>query len=372
VRRTTLACAALVVVVLVTLCVAEVWPRMELRDVAGPSGVVHLPSWLPGDCPFYRAATTALLHGRLDLRGDPLFGVLPAPGQVALGTHGEWYPKHPLLLSALAVPFYAALGDRGLLLFNLLQVTALDVLILLLARRAASDGIALAVALWFALGSLLRLVALNVSPDVLSTLVVLGAVLALLSRRAVLAGALLGLSVWAKWTNLFFLGPALVYGAFALGPRAALRMVAGAGPPLLALAGLNWHMFGSPLVTPYDRVLSGAGGIEPSHRQLFDQPVLAGLWRQLTDHQMGLVASAPQVILALPGLVALFVSTRDEALLIAALCAVQLAVFAPYREWAASSYGSRFLLTVVVLSALPVAALAQWVLAPLGDAETRS
>jgi hypothetical protein len=63
---------------------------MEERTVVGPAGVVHLASWLPGDCPFYRAAAAALLRGSLDLRGDPLFGVLGAPGQVALGARGEW------------------------------------------------------------------------------------------------------------------------------------------------------------------------------------------------------------------------------------------------------------------------------------------
>src|SRR6266446_1038287 len=165
--RSMLSCAVLVIVVLLTLWVAEVRPRMEERAVVGPAGVV---------------------------------------------------------------PFYAALGDHGLLLFNLLQLTALDVLVFLLARRAASDAVAFAVALWFALGSLLRPVALNVAPDVLSTLVVLGAVLALLSRHTVLAGALLGVSVWAKWTNLFFLGPALVYALF-LGRRAAMQLAAAAVPP---------------------------------------------------------------------------------------------------------------------------------------------
>jgi len=356
--------AALLVCVAVGLWFAEIRPQLEDRVHRGADGrPLHIPTYLPGDCPFYRAAATSLLRdGDLDLRNDPLWSVLRPESQVALGARGEWYPKHPLLLPVLALPFYAAAGDAGLLAFNLAQLVALNALIFLAARRFTSDASALALCLWFAFGSLLRPVAYNFAPDVLSTLVVFAGYLALVSRRPALAGVLLGLAVWSKWTNLLFLPVAGVYALLALDLRSALRLSLAATPFLAALGVLNWHMFGSPLVTPYDRVLAAGGGVEPSHRAQFDLPFWSGLWRQVTDPRLGLLRSAPQVLFAVPGVWFLWRRARSEAALVTAFCAVQMAVFAPYRAWHASNYGHRFLMTVVALSAIPVAALAQRVL----------
>ena len=132
-----------------------------------------------------------------------------------------------------------------------------------------------------------------------------------------------------------------------------------AAVPIAALLALNWHMFGSPLVTPYDRVLivqNHRWVLEPSHRTFFTLPFWRGLWTQLTDGHMGLLVAAPPVLLALPGLVVIFRRVRAEALLIGGACAAQLAMFAKYEQWNVSSYGPRFLLSVVALSALPAAA----------------
>jgi len=118
-------------------------------------------------------------------------------------------------------------------------------------------------------------------------------------------------------------------------------------------------MFGSPLVTPYDRVLVVENlrwVVEPSHRTFFTVPFWRGLWTQLTDAHMGLVVAAPPFVLALPGLFLLYRKARVEALLVGGSCAVQLAMFAKYEQWNISSYGPRFLLSVVALSALPAAA----------------
>ena len=358
--------AALIACVAVGLWFGEVRPQLQDVSYPTPDGrTVHLPTYLPGDCPFYRAAAASLWRDLdLDLRNDPTWSVLRPEGQLSLGARGEWYPKHPLLLPVAALPFYAAAGDPGLLLFNLVQLVGLDALIFLAARRFTGDLAALAIALWFAFGSLLRPAAYNFAPDVLSSLVVLGGYLALTSRRPMLAGLLFGLSVAAKWTNLLFLPVAAAYALVALGRRPALLFATACAPALALLGILNWHMFGSPLTTPYDRVLAPSGALEPSHRTLFSQPFWAGLWEQIRDPRLGLLRSAPQVLFALPGFALLFRRARAEALFVASLCAVQMAVFAPYRMWSASSYGHRFLMTVVTLCSVPVAALAQWALDP--------
>ena len=355
--------AALFVLVVAGLWFHEARPQLQTRSFPWPghADAFTLPTWLPGDCPYYRASIRSLLRDRdLDLRNDLATDVVPAAGQVALGARGEWYPKHPIGLSLAALPFYAAFGDQGLLLFNLLQLGALAVLVFALAHRYAGEALSFGVALAYAFGTLLRGAAYNFSPDVFSTLLVTAAVLALLQKRAGVGGLLFGLAVVAKWTNLAFLPVAGIWVLLSMGLRPALRFSLLAAPALLGLAALNWRMFGSPLITPYDHVLMYQGtkvAIEPSHREAFDQPFFATLWLQIVRPEKGLVSSAPWVLLAPLGLVPLFFRLRAEAALLVALCLTQLAVFAPYRYWGASSYGHRFLLTVVALSAAPVAAL---------------
>jgi hypothetical protein len=330
-----------------------------------------LPSYLPGDCPFYRATIVSLLaDGDLDLRDDVDWDVLSPEGQVSLGTSGAWYPKHPLALSLAALPAYALFRDPGLLAFNLAQLLALDCLLFLAARRVAGEAVALSIALLFALGTLLRPVALNFSPDVFSTLLVLGGALVLLGSRPALAGALLGASIAAKWTNLCFLPVALAFAVVFLGRRGALRFVLGAAPFLVALGVLNAHMFGSPFLTPYDRVgihLRDAPQLEPSHRMRFTVPFWSGLSAQLFDPELGLFRSAPPLLLSLAGVPILLRRFRREAFVVLSFSLAQLLVFARYEDWRASSYGHRFLMTVVVLGVLPAAALCDRVLGWLAD-----
>ena len=323
----------------------------------------HVPTYLPGDSRFYRGTAESLLRdGDLDLRNNIYWGAVGAAGQVSLGKRGEWYPKHPIALALAALPFYAVLGDPGLLLFNFIQLTALELLIFLLARRYVADELAIATTLAFAFGTLLRPVAYNYSPDVLSTLVVMGGTLMLLDKRVGWGGFLLALSVTVKWTNVIFLPLAALWVLATIGFPAALRFSLLALPPLLGLAALNWHMFGSPLLTPYDQVLAFNGGIEQSHRSAFDLPFWRTLWLQLWAKDLGLLDSAPFVVVAPFGLILLWRRHRAEAVLIAALGVAQILVFAPYRYWDASNFGHRFLLTAVTLAAGPVAVVIAWLL----------
>jgi hypothetical protein len=356
--------AGLFLAVVAGLYFQEIRPQIEDRVYPGSDGrPFHLPTYLPGDCPFYRATALSLLREKdLDLRDDMAWNVVPPQGQVALGARGEWYPKHPILLPIAALPFYAAWRDEGLLAFNVAQVALLDVLVFFLARRLTSDAVALSVAVWFAFGSLLRPVAYNFSPDVFSTVLVVTGYLALVARRWGVAGLLFGLAVAAKWTNLVFLPIAAFFAIATAGVRPAIRFALAATPPLLGLAMLDFHMFGSPFVTPYDRVLGEGFRLEPSHRTQFDRPFLAGLWTQIVEPRLGLLRSAPQALFAVPGFFLLARRAPAEAALCAALCGAQMAVFAPYRMWDASNYGHRFWMTAIVLCAVPVAAVADRVL----------
>ena len=366
--RAPLVAAALVVVTVVGWTAIEVIPRygVERHRYEGP-GFLDRPTYLVGDCVYYRAIIVSLLEDRdLDVANNLMAQrYFPLSSNVARGRHGEYYPKHPIVLAVAALPFYAVAGDLGLLAFNLAQLAALVLVMWIGARRYVAPAVALGLVLWYAFGTLLRPAAYNFAPDVLSTLLVAGAIVALLGARTVAAGVLLGLSLWAKWTNAVFVPVALVWLAARRDWRSLARFGAGVAAPVAGLLALDWHMFGSPFVTPYDRVLVAQHQrwvLEPSHRTFFTVPFWSGLWTQISDRNAGLVVAAPPVLLALPGFVALYRRARADALLVGAACLAQLATFAKYEQWNVSSYGPRFLLSVVALSALPAAAALGWVI----------
>jgi hypothetical protein len=368
-RRVVLPCL-IALCVLVGLTLNEVVPRHEVVSLHGEGERwQNHPRFLRGDCVYYRATLISLLEdGDLDLKNNPPPTRYSFSSNVALGKNGAWYPKHSLLMPIVAAPLYWIAGDLGLLGFNLLQLTALCVCLWLGARRYTSEAISFALVVWFAFGTMLRPSAYNFSPDVFSTLLVSAALLALLSRRAVVAGVLLGLSVWAKWTNLVFLPVAGVFLLADRDVRAILRFGLGSAVPILALLALNQHMFGSPWITPYDRVLTLTGSqwaLEPSHRTLFGVPFWTGLWEQLTNRRIGLLVGCPPILLAPVGLAWLARRAPKQALLLGGACLAQFAMFAKYEQWQMSSYGPRFLMTVVAVGAWLAAAALEAVIAAL-------
>lgn len=331
------------------------------NEAEGPS-----PTFLYGDCPYLRATTRSLLQrGSLDLRPEFLSPQRPAwftpVTNASLGTQGEWYPKHTLVLPALAVPFLALLGDPGLLVLNVLLLVALCVVLFRLCVRAAGVPAALVVTVWFASGTLLRPLAYNFSPDVLSTLLVLLDVELWLAGWPMLSGAAMGMAVVTKWSNGVLVFPLALWVWRARAPAGRWRWCAGLGLWAVVGATLNTVMFGAPWVTPYDRVMAAVTlegvTLEASHRSFFDQPFFMGLWTQLTDPRMGVVASAPPVLVSVVGWMRWRRRPEFPWGWLAGTAAVQLAFFAPYRLWQESNAGHRFVLTALVLMA-PAAALA--------------
>src|SRR5262245_33938737 len=106
------------------------------------SVAVYRPlTYLVGDGPYYAETAVSLLYDHdLDLRNQLPGGLVVHGQQIALGTNGSWYPKHPILLPVLAVPFLQAFGLPGLLLFNLIVFAALAAAMTRLAAREASPS----------------------------------------------------------------------------------------------------------------------------------------------------------------------------------------------------------------------------------------
>lgn len=324
--------------------------------------------YLRGDCPYYYAAAESLLRdGDLDL-GNQLPGELRHHStDVALDRFGRLVPKHPLVLPLLALPLVAAFGQPGALVFNLLQLTALLGVLYGLALRCAGPWAAAVAVALTGTATLLPRYAWNFSPDVLATLLLAAGLLALPAEREpaplrhLAAGLLLGLAVVAKLPYLVALPGAL---ALVGSPwrRALPPLVAGLALPLALWALLNSHLFGSPLTSGYDRIaILGQGEVRTySQRDDFDLPLRRGLAGQLLDRRHGLLPTTPLTLVSLAALPLLARRRPRLALAVGMTAAALLLFFSRYELWYTSAYGNRFLMPVVALAALPLAALGEW------------
>ena len=330
---------------------------------------VRSGDFLIGDCPYYASAAVSLwADGDLDLANQLKGGLEAHQRQVALGRGGAWYPKHPVLMPLLSVPFYALFGVAGFLAFNVLVLAGLGAVIWALCRRHVSAGVATLTTTVILAGTFLRAYVYNASPDLLSTLLVLGGLFLVLQGRPLSGGVLLGLSVMAKITNVF--GLLLVTGFLLARPgrREALRVAAAALPFLAILAILNSVMFGSPVTSGYDRtlVLEEGRPATVSHRGFFDLPLSDGVRGQLFSSRTGLIPTSPVLLLALPGLVLLIRRRPWEGLLLLCLCEFTFLLFSTYRWWATSHYGNRFLMAPVALTAVPLSLTFDWMRQAMG------
>lgn len=315
--------------------------------------------YLPGDCPYYAATAESLLRD-----GDFDLGNQLAPGRTreeradalrehdsyfALGPDGRVVPKHSVLLSILSLPFRAALGRPGFLVFNVVQVCLLVYSLSLLAGDTRTARLlALVAYMW----SPLSYYTYNFSPDVLGALLATRVYLAALRGRWVWCGLLAGLAVWAKVYLAAVVLPAGLLVA-AGGWRAVLSALIAGAAGLAPFLILNEHLYGGPFATGYDRTsdVQPDGTVRTvTHYARFNQPVLTGLNNILFDAELGAVPTAPLWALWPVGVWFLWRSGQGRlALALTGGVVINLLIFARYDEWAASIHGNRFLFPAFVL-----------------------
>jgi len=329
---------------------------------------------LRGDCPYYYATARSLIEdGDLDLAGQISRSPVHS-GQISLDVEGHPVPKHPPLLPLFALPWIALFGQSGALIFNLLQLALLLALLYVLAARVTTrTSAAMAVGL-LGTASFLPAYAWNFSPDVLTALLLVAATVALPpsvtdgGRRTLLrhaaAGLLFGLACTGKLSFLA-LAPALVLLS-GWRWRPLVAFAAGLVLPLAAYGLFNLHLFGSPLVTSYDRIahFDEQSVRLHSHRDDFNQPLLEGLAHQWGDPRRGLLWTAPIAVVGLAALPLLMRRRPRWALAVTWIAVVLPLLYARYDWWWTSEYGNRFLLPLLAFAALPLAALIEASRAP--------
>jgi hypothetical protein len=344
-----------------------------LEAVFALSGIYSARRWdhfLIGDCPYYAATTESLVRdGDWDIRNQLEGPLENHNGFIALAKDNQTIvPKHSVLMPILSVPFFAAFGKVGFLIFNLLQLFALIVGIAELAGGGLS-GRLLALAAY--LTTPLLFYTYNYSPDVLSTALFVWSYVCAIDGRLVLGGFLAGLAVWAKvYLALFLLPLALV--VLPRGWRGTILCAVAALVAALPMLAINLWIFGSPLISGYDREahFGPNGFVVAEHYSRFQQPLFVGLGRLIGDPEIGLLKTAPLWFLWPVGLIVGWVhASRPRRFALSALTLSLLAnllFFAKYDEWNASAFGNRFLFPALAIGFALQGALWSGILGRLG------
>jgi hypothetical protein len=320
--------------------------------------------YLRGDCQYYYfTAISIWADGDLDLANQ-----LPPPitrhsADVALDRRGRLVPKHPIWLALAAQPWIIAFGAPGALLFNVAQLLLLLYLTYRLATRWASPTAAATAVAATGVASFIPHYVWNFSPDLFVALLLVGGLVILTMAPPVspvlstIGGMLLGFAVLSKFPTFLAVPgiPLLVERPM----RSRLLYFAGGLAVPIALGGLlNLHLFGSPFTTSYDRiaVIRSDSVALHTHRGDFDLSIWQGVRGQLLDPQHGLLPTSPITLLSLLGLPALARRDRRASLYVAGTSLAIFLFFSGYRLWSSSHFGNRFLVPLVILAALPLAA----------------
>lgn len=324
-----------------------------LAAVASVSSQLTENTWLFRDGRFYVNVTTTLVEdlsleqhrfaaswysGTLGWNRD----LDPGWSNVALGRHGEHWPKHPYLLPLFASPLYFALGLPATLLFNLLMYGVIAAGLYRFARAYTEpESAALASAL-FVFASIIVGSAYDYSTDVLMLALFAVGLASVKERRGVVAGVAMGLCVIIKPTALMLLPSLVLFFFERTDPRMAAplrgttraelaRALLGGTVVLGLFAAANTWMYGLPWWSGYNRTLVTSGGAPSvaSHTDAFSVPFAQGLDRVLHG-DYGLLAAFAVLTLSVPGLGVLTRTRPRAALAIVLGVGLSLTVFSRY------------------------------------------
>ncbi|MEP0845544.1 MAG: hypothetical protein HRF50_01840 [Phycisphaerae bacterium] len=184
-------------------------------------------------------------------------------------------------------------------------------------------------------------------------------------RYSLIACVAAGAGLWFRLPSVLFIGVIVTLGAlFELcalaGAGARLRAVLrwaiagliGFAPLVLAYGWFNSVRFGSPLETGYERVMHERLGVG-----LFDTPLWFGAAGMLVSPGKGLFVFDPVLLLAIPGIVALWRANRRLAGIVAAVFVASVLFHGRHTTWAGDlTWGTRYLVSqlgVWVLALLP-------------------
>lgn len=327
-------------------------------------------NFIQGDSYYYRAVIDSLLDdGDLLLVNN--FPTDPLNGQLAIG-RGGLVPKHPVIMALFSLPFYFLFGTPGLLLFNILGCVILMLLIFKLNCLFHNSLISFVTTILYATASLFLDYTYNYSPDIFSTVLLVGSLYLILREKFYSGALLLGLSIFAKLPNAPLAAVILLYAGIVIwqgkskngsaGDSFKYKLTVSVTTALIFVAALlpfaytNYQLFGSPVVTGYQRTaVADADGQMQSvdHAGKFNQPLLKGIYLSLFEPRHGVIPTNPVILLAFLGVVQIKRSReKGKIYLILLISLIQFFLFAKYDEWNMSHFSNRFLMSFIALSSV--------------------
>lgn len=285
----------------------------------------------------------------------------------ALSRNGQLVPKHCILLSALAAPFYGIFGEAGFWLFNLLCALLLIASIYLVAKRLWGDSQAKLSALLCALGTQYFVHTYSFSYDLLAATLVLGG-LACIESTAVWGSFLIVSSCIVRISCLVLAAPLLfVHFIFARkSQRFAIIMGSCAG--LFLNCFINYLLWGEPFSTAYQHLpyfSAGTMQLDLSSHFISLSVLLSDWVRKLIGSDVGLILYNPALLLLPFALHKIFYSAtyafenRTKAVFYALAALAYSALTFSYSMWMLSSPGNRFLLPAIYILISLISVLAR-------------
>ncbi len=343
---------------LLLLVVTLVYGWIVLRQYQPYTYLKYDPGWAA------EAVLSIANDSDLDLRNQLGYSLEAAGDQTALGSRGEWYPVHEILISIAAVPFFRALGINGLLCFNFLAALLLAAGCYSASARFAGPIGAFFGAFATALSPVCCAYVYSFSSDLLGATLLIWAFVFAVNRRWLLCGLLVGAAVFGRMVNGFsvpafilfvFIGSAEAGSQLRVRLRVLFDFFLGALPFALAFFAANTLMFGGPLEMSYGHWMHGDDGAVFDQTRMFTLPTLASLGRVL-DLRTGLLAGAPLIGFAgLFGIAPLWRTDRQAAILLIAAAVCILGGTSMYMGPYVGYPGNRYLLGLTALTAAPMA-----------------
>ena len=293
------------------------------------------------------------------VRLDPYYSILQEragehPSQLERGPDGHLYSDFPIASSLFGVPAVGVLAVVGVSPENwgahmeasmfsgaLVAAGAVALFFVLLTRLTTRARAFLAAAILAWATPVWTITGQGLWQHGPLMLALVGALLAAVDRRPLIAGSCLASMVAIRPSSLVI--AACLIPLVARPPSGLLRAVAGAVPPLAALAVYNQLAFGCPTCMGYDDDLRGDAG--------FNGSFLEGFSGNLVSPGRGIFVYAPVLLLTLAGVV--LGRRRLLYACTAAGAAGQVALVSFWFEWwGGEAFGPRQLVDALPLFAL--------------------
>lgn len=185
-------------------------------------------------------------------------------------------------------------------------------------------------------------------------------------RRLFAIGALLGAAVVVEYPAALAVAPICVYAALWIRPLPRLGwLIAGMAIPGVMLAAYHWIVFGGPLTLPYEF------STQPHRGQGFFMGLGTPRWHAIENILFtgfrGLFYSAPWLLMAIPGAIALARRPRyrAEAIVCVVIALLYIWLNASLVDWEGGwAMGPRYLIPAIPFLAILAAGMGR---IPLGD-----